>query len=145
MVAKKDLITKRMTKLENKLADIIKEAETRVELVRARVRIKVDQWARELQSAGNVRYVVGREEAGWYRSCVELVMSRFLPSDFKVCTCICTYTIHNDMFMYVYIIWLALQYVWYNTGVRSLKVEQLSILLYRFLKLMKVGVSLVFV
>lgn len=85
MIAKKDLITKRMTKLENNLVNIIKEAEARAELVIGRVRTVVDQWTRELQSAGNVRYVVGREEAGWYRSCVELVMSRFLPSDFKVC------------------------------------------------------------
>ena len=83
-MTKKDLIAKRMMKLENKLASVIEEAETKVELARTRVRTMEDQWARELQSAGNVRYVAGREEVGWYRSCVELVMSRFLPSDFKV-------------------------------------------------------------
>ena len=43
------------------------------------------QWLAELESGGNVRFVHGDPAQPWYKSCLELVSSRFSVADVQVC------------------------------------------------------------
>ena len=51
----------------------------------------------ELESGGNIKFLPGDPSHSWYRSCVELLMSRFSASETQVCgrvlewSCVCGY------------------------------------------------------
>ena len=84
LLFKTDMITKRIKTLEERLLHTISEGERECDQVRNREKQIEERWIQELRSGGNVRYIQGREDMGWYKSCVELVNSRFLLSDFIV-------------------------------------------------------------
>lgn len=72
-----------MSRQEKLLGDLLhsKEGtELEKEKLKERERIIIEQWMTELQSAGNIRYVLGQDSMNWYKSCVELVSSRFITS-----------------------------------------------------------------
>lgn len=74
----------RIEELEQLLLKIKNEVQLEREKVKEKEEEVIGEWLVELQSAGNIRYIVGREDNGWYKSCLELVTSRFLLSDFVV-------------------------------------------------------------
>ena len=84
LIFKTDMITKRIKTLEERLLHTISEGERECDQVRNREKQIEERWIQELRSGGNVRYIQGREDMGWYKSCVELVNSRFLLTDFIV-------------------------------------------------------------
>ena len=84
LLFKTDMITKRIKTLEERLLHTISEGERECDQVRNREKQIEERWIQELRSGGNVRYIQGREVMGWYKSCVELVNSRFLLTDFIV-------------------------------------------------------------
>ena len=84
LIFKTDMITKWIKTLEERLLHTISEGVRECDQVRNREKQIEERWIQELQSGGNVRYIQGREDMGWYKSCVELVNSRFLLTDFIV-------------------------------------------------------------
>ena len=84
LIFKTDMITKWIKTLEERLLHTISKGVRECDQVRNREKQIEERWIQELQSGGNVRYIQGREDMGWYKSCVELVNSRFLLTDFIV-------------------------------------------------------------
>ena len=79
----------RIEELEQLLLKIKNEVQLEKEKVKEKEEEIIGEWLVELQSAGNIRYIFGGEDSGWYKSCLELVTSRFLLSDFVVSHYLC--------------------------------------------------------
>ena len=106
MIQKTDLILKQIKRLEEFKDRTIAECEREERAGQDREAGLRRRWCRELESGGNLRYITGKEDQGWHKSCCELVRSRFIASDFIVSTIpdtvtvcyivIITYCYHNS-------------------------------------------------
>ena len=92
---RKQVLTRRMIALENHVQTLEKTCSEVCNSIDARMTEQHKQWLVELESGGNVKFIPGDPSIPWYKSCVELVGSRFSVADVQVCMSVClsvTYT-----------------------------------------------------
>ena len=70
--------------MENNLSADIDRSNRDTTNIEDRERQVIRRWTEELTSGGNIRYIDGKEDQGWYKSCCDLVNSRFIAADFTV-------------------------------------------------------------
>ena len=71
-------------KLEQHLLAMEERCKTEEEIVTRKVSESIQRWEAELETGGNVKFTEGNPSHQWYKSCVELITSRFSSSDFEV-------------------------------------------------------------
>ncbi len=104
MLQKINLVNKRIACLENGLSAESDKCKRDVTIIEEREKRMRRRWTNELASGGNTRYIDGKEDQGWYKSCYDLVNSRFIATDFIVSyKCTCTMVV-GPCYMYMYII-----------------------------------------
>ena len=93
-IRKRSLISKRIKALEGSLSEETAKHKRLVRSIQERDSRLRGKWTRELVSGGNVHYVDGKEDQGWHQTCLDLIKSRFIATDFIVST------IHTCIYMY---------------------------------------------
>ena len=84
MRCKMDMLKSHCHHLEQYLLSVEEKCRFEVERLKEKEDDVIHCWEAELETGGNVRFIDGNPKHSWFNSCVELVTSRFLASDFEV-------------------------------------------------------------